>query len=342
MVNLKRKAVKLSDVASDAGVSTATVSRVINGDRKVKEVTREKVAKSIARLGFSPNQAARKLAGANPVRIGLIYTNPSSAYLGELLVGALNAASSVGASVSVLGADTDMSPREIAEGYGAQFDALIVPPPLSDFNGVRKIVRDYDIPAAFLSSAAGEEGGFEIRIDDYAASKQVVQLLIEKGHTRIGLIKGHPNQTVSEVRFQGYRDALIEAGISVDPSLVSQGFFTYRSGVDAANELLGLNPRPTAIFACNDEMAAGALSAAARHQMSVPRDLSLVGFDDSPLATHLWPSLTTVRQPVAEMAARAVELINRAIGKRSKSAEPEVVYHAHVLIERESVSVPPY
>ena len=336
----RSKAITLSDVAKDAGVSPMTVSRVINGDHRVRASTREKVTESIDRLNYTPNVAARNLAGVKSLRICLLYGNPSSAYLGELLMGALETASEVGANLIIERTDESVTANEIVEHFHRDWDALIVPPPISDVPGIRRLVAAEEFPTVFLSSATQPGRALEIRIDDYEAARQVMDLLIEKGHRRIGFIKGHPNQTVSDKRYQGYCDALSDAGIALDPNLVSQGFFTYRSGLDAADELLELSDRPTAIFASNDDMAAGVLASAARHGLSVPRDLSVVGFDDSPIATTVWPNLTTVRQPVAEMAARAVSMVVSAVRTKSGKLEKDIVVLDHHLIVRDTVSSP--
>jgi len=332
--------VTLADVAKDAGVSSMTVSRVINGDEKVKDSTRERVNQSIKKLKYAPNIAARNLAGARALRICLLYGNPSSAYLGELLMGALEAASDLGAHLIVERTDENVTPEEIGEHLGHDWDALIVPPPISDVAGIRRLVAEEKFPTVFLSSATESGRANEIRIDDEQAAYEITQSLLEKGHKKLGFVKGHPNQTASERRFQGFQRALDEAKIEPVEEYVAQGFFTYRSGLDAGEALLSLPVPPTAILASNDDMAAGLLAAAARHGRSVPRDLSIAGFDDSPIATTVWPNLSTVRQPVAEMAAQAVRLVWR-LG-RGKQVDPnvETILFAHTLVERDSISVP--
>ena len=336
----RSKATTLSDVAKDAGVSPMTVSRVINGDHRVRSTTREKVTESIDRLKYTPNVAARNLAGVKSLRICVLYGNPSSAYLGELLMGALETASEVGANLIIERTDESVSASQIIEHFHRDWDALIVPPPISDVPGIRRLVASEEFPTVFISSATEPGRALEIRIDDYEAARQVTELLVEKGHRRIGFIKGHPNQTVSDMRYRGYCDALAEAGLKKDASLVTQGFFTYRSGLDAADELLEQSDRPTAIFASNDDMAAGVLASAARHGLSVPRDVSVVGFDDSPIATTVWPNLTTVRQPVAEMASQAVSMVVNALRTKSGKVEKDVVILDHHLIARDTVSSP--
>ena len=337
----RRRQVTLADVARHAGVSPMTVSRVINNDSKVRDTTREKVNEAISKLNYAPNIAARNLAGAGSIRICLLYGNPSSAYLGELLMGALEAASDLGAHLVVERTDESLTPEFIEENIDQNWDALIVPPPVSDVSGIRRLVAEKEFPTAFISSATSPGRANEIRIDDNDAAKQITELLLEKGHTRIAIIKGHPNQTTSEKRFEGYCEALEAADLEIRQDYVEQGFFTYRSGLDAAEKLLSLKERPTAIFASNDDMAAGVLAAAARHGLSVPKDLSVVGFDDSPIASTIWPNLTTIRQPVSSMAAQAVELVHRLAQPNGHHHAPSTIVMSHHLVERDSVAVPP-
>ena len=306
------KHVTIADVAGRAGVSSMTVSRVINRESNVKPVTRQKVEAAINELNYAPNIAARSLAGAKACRICLLYGNPSSAYLGELLLGALEAASEAGARMIIERTSPDLNPRALETCFGKEWDAIIVPPPMSDIAGIRALVRKHNFPAAFISSATEPGRANEIRIDDKQAAYEMTKFLITKGHKKIGFIKGHPNQTASALRYEGYVDALTEGGVNVRKAYIAQGRFTYRSGEQAGKRLLAVDDRPTAIFASNDDMAAGVLAAAGRYGLSVPADLSIAGFDDSPLASIVWPQLTTLAQPVAKMAAQAVNVVARA------------------------------
>lgn len=328
------------DVALDAGVSPMTVSRVINGDLRVRKITRERVEQSIGKLNYSPNVSARNLAGARSARICLLYGNPSTVYLGELLVGALAAASELGHHILVERVEESISPETIYKDMRSTWDGLIVPPPISDIAGIRRLVMAERFPTVFLASATETGRSNEIRIDDYQAARELTELLIGWGHTRIAFIKGHPNQTVSDRRNAGYIDAMVAAGIQLDPELVAQGFFSYRSGMEAADRLLDAQRRPTAIFASNDDMAAGALAAAARRGLKVPDQLSIVGFDDSPLATTVWPNLTTVRQPVAEMAEMAVRMIHHQLSEIGFDEPPQALVLNHRLVSRDSVAPP--
>lgn len=334
----KSNRVTVADVANYAGVSTMTVSRVVNRDPKVKGDTREKVEAAIAALNYAPNIAARSLANADVRRICLLYGNPSSAYLGELLLGALEAASEAVAHLIVERTDQKLDLESLEQCLGRDWDALIVPPPMSDISGIRKLVAKHDFPAAFISSATEPGRANEVRIDDRLAAREMTIYLISKGHEKIGFIKGHPNQTVSEQRYLGYLDALGEAGIGAVNDWVADGLFSYRSGEEAGMKLLSYDDRPTAIFASNDDMAAGVLAAAARQGLSVPDDVSVVGFDNSPIASTIWPRLTTMSQPVAQMAAKAVELVLEKNDPLDAQQERnKTITLSHELIERDSV-----
>jgi LacI family transcriptional regulator len=166
--------------------------------------------------------------------------------------------------------------------------------------------------------------------------------LLTLGHRHIGFIKGHPNQTASSERQLGFEAALREADCNAHPPSLEQGFFSYRSGLDAAEKLLALRPRPTAIFASNDDMAAATVSVAHRRGLDVPRDLSVVGFDDTATATTVWPELTTIRQPISKMAEAALDLLIRKI-RRRRDGEAQLAVDrlvAHELVVRQSAAAP--
>jgi len=182
-----------------------------------------------------------------------------------------------------------------------------------------------------------------VRIDDFRAAREMTQHLIEQGHTRIAFIKGQPTQTASAQRLAGFESAMEEAGHEVDPALVIQGFFTYKSGLEAAEKLLARKRIPTAIFASNDDMAAAAISVAHRRGLDVPHDLSVVGFDDTPIATTVWPELTTIRQPIAAMAEAAINLLLQRIRRPKDRQMIAPIDHLlpYELVKRDSVAPPP-
>jgi len=294
-----------------------TVSRVINDDSSVTAETRALVQSAIQALNYSPNPAARRLAGSESLRLGLLYSNPSAAYLAEFLIGALDEAAKTGHQL-VVERCTDPAAacaavRKLVQGGAA---ALILPPPLCESEEVLAAVRQGGIVAVAVASGCPASDLPAVGMDNYAAAGDMTRHLLALGHRRIGFIKGHPNQSVSAQRFQGFLDALAGAGLPAAEAPVGQGFFDYRSGLQAAERLLAGPDRPTAIFAANDDMAAATISEALRLGLDVPGALSVVGFDDTLIAAAIWPSLTTIRQPIADMGAAAVELALEEIRRR--------------------------
>jgi LacI family transcriptional regulator len=340
----KGTAVTIHEVARRAGVSPMTVSRVMNGKNNVHETTRAAVLRVVRDLNYTPNPAARSLAGAEGTRIALIYSNPSASYLSELLVGALDGAHRKGVQL-VLDRWAESKPpaeRAAARKLSKGIAGVILPPPLCESRTISGEFLAAEIAVVALATGRFRGDISCVRIDDFHASQEMTEHLLSAGHTRIAFIKGHPNQTASERRFAGFEAAMHEAGIEVDPVLVQQGYFTYRSGLEAAEVLLSRRDPPTAIFASNDDMAGAVISVAHRGGFDVPRDLSVVGFDDTPTATTVWPELTTVRQPIAAMAEAAIDLLLRDIRRRKDGHEQQAVDHvvAHELVKRNSVAAP--
>ncbi|HEX4272626.1 MAG TPA: LacI family DNA-binding transcriptional regulator [Rhizomicrobium sp.] len=330
--------VTIHDVARHAGVSPMTVSRVINGESNVRDETRARVAASVAALRYAPNQAARSLASADATHIGILYSNPSAAYLSEFLLGSLEQSSLSGCQLVIEQCEGVESEREaIQRLVKGGVDGVILPAPLCDSQESLKGVEEAQLPAVLVASGRPAAGLSAVSINDFEASRAMTRHLLGLGHRRIAFINGHPNQTASGQRFRGFVEGMTEAGLSVGTDQVAQGYFTYRSGLEAAEKLLDTF-RPTAIFASNDDMAAATMAVAHRKGLDVPGDLSVAGFDDTPLATTVWPELTTVRQPIADMAREAVRLLVEQIRGRRGRAAPEVVHKLvkFTLVKRDS------
>ncbi len=332
----------MSDVAKLAGVSPMTVSRVMNGDPNVRASTRKKVDEAVAALNYVPNQAARRLAGVRPIRIGFLYSNPSAGYLTEFLVGLLNQASLNNVQLVVEKCEgeqwKDMTQRLIDNGA----DGIILPPPLCDVQGLIDLIAKSDTPAVAVACGLPDKRVRAVSIDDYQAAYAMTNHLISLGHKRIGFVIGNPNQTASARRLEGFKAAIKDRSVNTPPELFVQGMFTYRSGLDAAESLLSLEQRPTAIFASNDDMAAATVAIAHRMGLDVPGDLTVAGFDDTALATTIWPELTTVRQPISDMAETAVKFLVRQI-RAEREGTPEDPEHLLVdfsLIRRQSDAAP--
>ncbi|QGP78155.1 LacI family DNA-binding transcriptional regulator [Sphingobium sp. CAP-1] len=339
----QRNAPTINDVAREAGVSPMTVSRVINGEQVVRAATREKVQTAIAALNYAPSAAARTLAGGDEIRIGLLYSNPSSSYLSEFLVGSLDQASRSGVDLVVEKWDEETSVEAVvAHLQRGRIDGVILPPPLCDLPELVDALDRAGIPAIAVATGRAPSDLATVSIDDRHAAYEMTRHLIALGHGRIGFIKGNPNQSASAKRFEGYVAALTEADLPVQDELIAQGFFTYRSGLDAAEHILSLIDPPTAIFASNDDMAAATVAIAHRTGLDVPGDLTVCGFDDTSLATTIWPELTTIRQPISAMARAAVEVLVRQLkGRRSPgTGKAEHLVLDHALIRRQSDAAP--
>jgi LacI family transcriptional regulator len=300
----------VSDVAAVAGVSLMTVSRVVNGEPGVTAPTRAKVDAAIAELGYVPNLAARSLAGQGPCRLALLYHNPSAAFMSELLMGSLEGARLAEAELQVEPYDPAEEPEPLCQRLRRhRIDGVLLPAPMCDDLAAVEGIHAHGFAIARMASTITAPFGHAVFIDDEAAAHVIVAHLIGLGHSRLGFIRGPVNHPVSALRAAGYARALCEAGIYPDPDLTAQGDFTYRSGLDAAEALLALAVPPTAIFACNDDMAAATVSVAHRRGLAVPGDLSVCGFDDTAMARTIWPELTTIRQPVAAMASHGARLL---------------------------------
>lgn len=335
-----RSSVTIIEVARHAGVSPMTVSRVVNGGKYVREDTRKAVLEAVKELKYAPNPAARSLAGARGERLGLLYGNPSAAYLSEFLLGALDESSRSGAQLILERceptlADARRAVRKLISGSVA---GVILPPPLCESVPLRGELQSAQLPVVLVASGRPPADVMSVRIDDFRAAHEMTRFLIDLGHRRLGFIKGHPNQSASEERWRGFTSALRSSDAGVAEAQVEQGFYSYRSGLEAARKLLGREHAPTAIFASNDDMAAAVVAEAHRRGLDVPRDLTVVGFDDTLIASTIWPELTTIHQPIAEMAGAAVVMLVGALRTPRHSAAQRLIKHA--LVTRESAAPP--
>ena len=333
-------AITLHHVAEVAGVSPMTVSRVIGGIATVNREMRERVEAAIASTGYAPNSAAQKLASGGITRIGVLYGNPSASFTSEMLIGLVEASSRLGCQLVLKKCPHPRQAAALGKALiQAQVNGVILPTPLCDDQQLAAMFAAANIPSLALGASIANGHRLALLIDNVLAAREVTKYLIRMGHHDIGFVRGHPAQVDSEQRFQGFASALQEAGLPLRENWVKQGDYSYRSGVEAADQLLSGRHRPSAIFASNDEMAAGALAAAHRRGLEVPDQLSIAGFDDTALAITVWPSLTTIRQPIADMSDRALEMMVEEIRRRSKRPpQPRSVTIKLKLIKRESVS----
>lgn len=316
-----------------------TVSRVLNGQANVRQSTREAVEQAIDELGYSPNKAARSLASASQLRIGLLYSDPASTYLSAMLLGLLEQARQSDTQIIVVecapGFDTD---EKIMKLVKEGIDGFLLAPPLCDSRQAFHTLIKNRMPTVTIGANHDENRISSVCIDDFRASYVMTQKIIALGHRRIGFIIGNDTQSSSIARLAGFRDAMRDAGIAVSDELVVQGEYSYRSGFEAADRLLKLEPIPTAILASNDDMAAGVIATAHRHYLDVPGDLTVCGFDDTLLAQTIWPALTTIRQPIARMSSLAIELLESEIRRRRTGSAPQCQHREmeFSLIQRQS------
>ncbi|WP_336957939.1 LacI family DNA-binding transcriptional regulator [Sphingobium aquiterrae] len=335
----------IRDVAARAGVSVMTVSRVINHKSWVRPETRARVEKAVAELNYAPSAIARALAGSDDRRVALLYRNTTtSAYLGELLLGGLDEASNHHLHVLVEQCPVEASAQDIVARISrARVSGAILPPPLCDNVELIAALALNNIPAVAIAPDNADPALTAVAIDNRLAAHEMTRHLIDLGHRRIAFIKGHVQHKASARRLEGYRQAMTEHDLPADGAWVVEGDFTYRSGLEATERLLTLPSRPTAIFACNDDMAAAAITIAHQHQINVPAELTVCGFDDTPLASTIWPALTTIRQPIRDMGREAMALlaleIRRNKGATGHAAQKQAKMH-YTLIRRQSDAVP--
>ncbi|WP_434030389.1 LacI family DNA-binding transcriptional regulator [[Pseudomonas] boreopolis] len=340
----KGGAVTLLDVAQHAGVSPMTASRVINRHPQVGEEMRQRVEASVRALGYRPNLAGRSLRTAQQIRIGLLYSNPSAAYLNQFMLGVLEQSSLDGHQVLVEKCGSLRSQRAATERLlAAGVDGVILPPPLCDSRSTIAALGARGMPVLAVAGGAPVAEVSAVRIDDYQGAQAMTRHLLELGHRRIGFVRGDPTHAPSALRAAGFFDAMAEAGLEVSPEDVAEGLFTYRSGLAAAQALLDRALRPTALFCSNDDMAAAALAVAHGMGLRVPEELSVAGFDDTPVATTVWPELTTIRQPVTAMGRTAVTQLVEDIRRRRQGEAAEPVRHTmrYSLVRRGSTAPPP-
>ena len=320
--------VRIEDVAAAAGVSIKTVSRVLNDEPNVSDATRERVRETVARLKFRPHPSARVLAGRRSYLVALLYDNPSSNYLMEVELGVLDACQSQHYNMMLaplIYDAADIVPKVEALIAQSRLDGVVLTPPITDDAALLRRLDELGIPWASISPMEPHRR-IGVVVDERGAVVEMIAHLVGLGHRRIAHVKGHAAHGASEWRLAGYRDGLRQAGIRYDPALVVAGEFSYESGFAATNRLLDLPHPPTAIFAANDDMAAGAISAICERGLSVPKDVSVCGFDDTPIARHIYPALSTVRQPTREMGRLAgVELL-KAIRDRDDGGMVTVPY----------------
>ncbi len=311
--------VNVHHVAARAGVSIKTVSRVINDEPNVRPTTREAVLAAIEELGYRPDTSARRLAGKRSFRIALLYedpgpyTSPSASYVTDLQGGVLARTQAEGYELLIypFEATAEAAPSIVSQLVSeTRLDGCIIAPPFAEMPAIVETLQEQRMPCVRISPGVRTRADEAVRTNDRELCAQMTRYLASLGHERIGFIIGHPDHRAVQNRYVGYKEGLESCDLPFHRHLVQQGLNTFESGQIAARKLLsGSHRRPTAILASNDDMAAGVLYVAHEMGLSVPHALSVAGFDDAPLARHLWPALTTVRQPIFELARAAADLL---------------------------------
>ncbi|MEI4508661.1 LacI family DNA-binding transcriptional regulator [Sphingopyxis sp. CCNWLW253] len=328
------------DVAKLAQVSPKSVSRVFNNEPHISPALRRKVLRAAKELNYHPNVLAQGLVRRQSYLIGLIYEKPSPSYVVELQRGALERLHGGRYRLIVLPVESVMDrPLEVVSLVrSAALDGVILAPPASDHPDILDGLLDARIPFARIAPQSKLDVGLSTAMDDVAAAREIAEHVIGLGHRTIAIILGDPVHAASAQRLIGYHQAFDANGLPPLPDLVETGDFSFESGYEATKRLLSRKLRPTAILAQNDDMAVGAMSAARELGFDVPADLTVVGFDDSEIARVVWPRLTTIRQPVMEMAKTATDMLLRELAGDDPGG---MVIHAHQFVDRLTAAPPP-
>ncbi|HEV7343236.1 MAG TPA: LacI family DNA-binding transcriptional regulator [Sphingopyxis sp.] len=329
-------------MARVAGVTPKTVSRALNDAPHVSEAVRRKVKEAAAALDYHPNLAAQSLIARRSYLIGLTYERPSPSYVVELQNGALGRLENERYRLVVLPFNHVASrPEELGKLLlRAGLDGVLLAPPACDQPVLLDMIERQRLPYARITPHSDLDRGLVVAMDEVAAGHTVATHILSLGHRRVGIILGDPSHAASRGRLEGYRQAFDEAGVAIDDSLVGTGDFTYDVGYRVARELLDGPLRPTAILAQNDDMAVAAIAAARDLGLSVPQDLSVAGFDNSEVSRTAWPPLTTVHQPVREMAWDAANRLIAMLDADTDSDAPRRRDHLHELLVRASTAPP--
>lgn len=351
---LPKRAATIRDVAALAGVSIKTVSRVLNSEAGVVAETQALVRAAVAQLNYTPNLSARNLASVVEATIGLAYSHmrlddddDRGGYQYSLIlqIGALEACQQNGFGLIPMPCDVraaDKIEQLVAQVRERRIGGLVIAAPLGNTPGLLDALNKYGIPYVCINPNDLGPLTPHVAIDELAAAREMTEHLIGFGHRKIGFIKGIQGSRVSEERYQGYAAAHAAHGLAINPQWVMQGEFTFRSGMACGHALLSLAAPPTAIFASNDDMAVGVVHAANALGVRIPAEVSVAGFDDTELARFSWPPLTTIRQPLEQMAHTAVEQLIGLIRPQriARQVHPVHVVYPCKLISRASVAAP--
>ncbi len=284
---------------------------MFNDEKYVRESVRERVLDAAASLDYIPNPSARSLAARRSYNIGLILENPHEfAYLKRVVEGVFDACESSNYTLLVRPTDATVSHEDVIKFVRqSRVDGIVLPAPMGDRTEITDTLLELGTPFAQLSPKHLRKDWISVRPNDEEATYDLAKHVHSFGHERIGFIEGDPEHGATERRRNGFVRCVRDLGLDPDPKLIVSGMFDFESGNESARKLLELEDRPSAIIASNDDMAAGAIVALNQMGLKPVEDVSIVGFDDSPTATRTWPFLTTVRQPIFQMARMAASIL---------------------------------
>ncbi len=315
----------INDVAKLSGVSIKTVSRVMNNEPSVRQLTREKVQAAVKELNYQPNLAARNLAGTKSYTISYIYDNPNAYYIIDMQEGILTACRQQGFELLINPCDSqkeNITEEIINTIKHARIAGVVLTPPFSERPEFVKRITELDVNVVRIMSGdvAPDELSPCVMVNDREAAQTITQHLIDLGHQKIAFIAGGAEHMSTIERYKGYRRALKANNIEFKKNLVIEGEYSFESGVNGAKQLMAeevsLDDRPSAIFSCNDEIAAGTLFAARLMNINIPEQLSIAGFENSPFSRQTWPKLTTANQPNKQIAKDATSLLISQVRKQ--------------------------
>jgi LacI family transcriptional regulator len=330
-----------ADVAKRAGVSIKQVSRVINNENRVSETTRTRVLQAVAELGYTPNLWAQRLARGYSKLIGLCFYDATPTYTTEVLRGMMDVGEQRGYRVSLYRFDP-ADEREVAGMVAAagqlQVDGFLLSPPCDNAVAFLAALKQLGVPFVKVTPHDRSDEDAWVAATDEKGAYDATLHLIRLGHTRIGFIQGPTAHTASWDRLHGFQRALSESGLDAGAELVRQGDWSFDTGLNCARDLLSLPWPPTAIVASCDDEATGAIQAVWERGWRCPQDVSVVGFDDNPVACQVCPPLTTVRQPIYEISATAMGLLIEKLIPHGSRAE-SVILPTTLVIRRSTAPV---
>ena len=318
----------VEDVAREANVSVATVSRVFNGTAKVREATERKVKEAARRLDYQPSRVARRLRvkSTDSLIIGLIVTDLANPFFSEIERGVEDIAYKNNNAVMVCNSDEDEEKERfyIETLLSERVSGLIVAPTPGNEAYIQEL-QDNGYPVVFVDRKPSYGNVDTVLIDNVSGAYSAIKRLLELGHRRIGIINGIPGITTTEERFAGYKKALQEYQIAPDPELVTYGNSRQSGGMDNARKLLELDNPPTAIFSTNNLMTLGVLEEMYNRGITIPDEIALIGFDDMPWAVALNPPLTAVKQPSYDLGTMATDLLLKRLEDPARSTSSIVL-----------------